>query len=250
MPELQSVAVSLGQLAALQEVDRARRAKSEHVQALDDEIAQLESELQRRRQATEAIETEVTAVDSRRRELEAQLQDEEGKMTARRMRLNRVRNEKELQLLRHEIEVSKEANQQLEEEVLAVLESLETLTASAKDARDGLTQFEETALAQIQEKKERSRALTAELDAARSDRDELAHRIDAKLLRKYQQIFDRRGGSAVVEVRHGTCQGCHMNLPPQFFIELQRAEDIRLCPNCHRILFRRPDGLDSSDAAG
>jgi predicted nucleic acid-binding Zn-ribbon protein len=250
MPELHSVAVSLGQLAALQEVDRARRAKSERVHTLDDEITELEGELRRQRQAAEAIEAELATVDSRRRELEAQLQDEESKMTARRMRLNRVRNEKELQLLRHEIEVSKEANQQLEEEVLNVLETLENLTASAKETREGLAQFEQTAVTQINEKKERSDELTAELDAARSDRDELAHRIDAKLLRKYQQIFDRRGGSAVVEVRDGTCQGCHMNLPPQFFIELQRAEDIRLCPNCHRILFWRPNGLDSSDAAG
>jgi len=51
----------------------------------------------------------------------------------------------------------------------------------------------------------------------------------------------------VVEVRNGTCLGCHMNLPPQFFNELQRARDIRLCPNCHRILFWRPERVESSE---
>ena len=42
------------------------------------------------------------------------------------MRLNRVRNEKELQALRREIEIGKEANQQAEEELLRIFESLET----------------------------------------------------------------------------------------------------------------------------
>ena len=47
------------------------------------------------------------------------------------------------------------------------------------------------------------------------------------------------------ETQAGTCLGCHMHLPPQFFNELQRARDIRLCPNCHRILFWRADRVDS-----
>ena len=58
---------------------------------------------------------------------------------------------------------------------------------------------------------------------------------------KYEQIFERRGGSAVVVGRQGVCTGCHMNVPPQMYNELQKFRDIRQCPNCHRILFYRPE---------
>jgi predicted nucleic acid-binding Zn-ribbon protein len=62
---------------------------------------------------------------------------------------------------------------------------------------------------------------------------------------KYEQIFERRGGTAVVEARNGICQGCRMRVPPQLYNELQRHRDIRNCPNCHRIIFWRAES-DSS----
>jgi len=65
--------------------------------------------------------------------------------------------------------------------------------------------------------------------------------MNATLRVKYEQIFERRGGSAVVVVRQGVCTGCHMGVPPQMYNELQKFRDIRQCPNCHRILFYRPD---------
>ena len=43
----------------------------------------------------------------------------------------------------------------------------------------------------------------------------------------------------VVEARGGICLGCHINLPPQMFNELQRYREVRQCPSCHRIVFWR-----------
>ena len=49
-------------------------------------------------------------------------------------------------------------------------------------------------------------------------------------------IFSRRGGLAVVEIRGGTCQGCRMHVPPQLFNQIQRNEQVILCPSCQRML--------------
>jgi predicted nucleic acid-binding Zn-ribbon protein len=57
----------------------------------------------------------------------------------------------------------------------------------------------------------------------------------------YEQIFDRRGGNAVVAARNGICSGCRMHIPPQLYNELQKYRDIRQCPNCRRIWFWRPE---------
>ena len=70
---------------------------------------------------------------------------------------------------------------------------------------------------------------------------ELVGAVDGDLRRRYEMIFSRRGGVAVVAVRGGTCQGCHMHVPPQLFNELKKFRDVRQCPNCHRILYWRPE---------
>jgi predicted nucleic acid-binding Zn-ribbon protein len=219
------------------------------LQALEREAADLENQRLLQRERTRTAQAERDVVEARRRELEAHLDDEEAKMKDRRMRLNRVRNEKELQALRREIEVGKEANQQAEEELLHIFESLETLNASAKQAEDLLREIEAEADVKSVERRMRVNKLQAEVEAQREIRTRMAATLDNSLRQKYEQIFERRGGTAVVEVRSGTCLGCHMHLPPQFFNELQRTREVRLCPSCHRILFWRPDRLDQAEPA-
>jgi uncharacterized protein len=238
---------SISQLAALQDLDRQRREQSELAQTLQAEIGDLEGQLQRQREETRALQAERDAAEAKRQELENQLEAEEVKMKDRRMRLNRVRNEKELQALRREIEVGKEANQLLEDELLRIMEALEELTAKSVEAAGKLAELEASAGPTITERRARVEQIEADVASQRERRDQMAQGLDINLRRKYEQIFERRGGTAVVEVRNGTCQGCHMNLPPQFFNELQRSREVRLCPNCHRILFWRPERLEPAD---
>jgi predicted nucleic acid-binding Zn-ribbon protein len=77
----------------------------------------------------------------------------------------------------------------------------------------------------------------------------MAANIDPVLLQRYEMIFSRRGGIAVVEARGGTCQGCRMRLQPQLYNEIQRqfqsaietrtarVPTVHFCPNCQRILY-------------
>jgi predicted nucleic acid-binding Zn-ribbon protein len=239
----------IDRLAALQEIDRQLRQKTELLQALEHEAAELENRRLLQRERVRVAQAERDAVEVRRRELEAHLESEEGKMKDRRMRLNRVRNEKELQALRYEIEVGKEANQQVEEELLHIFDSLDTLNASAKQAEDLLREIEVEADSTSAERRARVNTLQVEVKAQREIRTRMAAALDSRLRRKYEQIFERRGGTAVVEVRDGTCLGCHMHLPPQFFNDLQRTREVRLCPSCHRILFWRPERLDQPEPA-
>lgn len=238
---------SIDRLAALQELDRQLREKTELVRASEGEVAEVENQLAQQRELTRQAREARDAADARRAELDGQLEAEEAKMTDRRMRLNRVRNEKELQALRREIEVGKEANQQTEEELLRVMESLEGLTAAATEAEQRLAELEAAAATKISERRAGMGQLLEDVARERQVRDRVASALDVSLRQKYEQIFERRGGTAVVEVRNGTCQGCFMNLPPQLFNELQRTRDVRMCPNCHRILFWRPERLEPAE---
>jgi len=166
------------------------------------------------------------------------------------MRLNRVRTEKELQAVRREIELGKEAAQRLEGELLAAMEEHETTVHDLEAAEAALAEVESPASLEISEKRERQSRLRLDVDEDRVARERLAAKLNGSLRTKYEQIFARRGGVAVVAVRNGTCQGCHMHVPPQLYNEIQKTREVvRQCPNCHRMLFWRPDAADSGREA-
>jgi predicted nucleic acid-binding Zn-ribbon protein len=66
---------------------------------------------------------------------------------------------------------------------------------------------------------------------------EVRGKIPADLLKKYDVIKEKRTGQAVVSVWKEICAGCHMNIPPQMYNELQRYEKVVTCPNCNRIIY-------------
>jgi predicted nucleic acid-binding Zn-ribbon protein len=228
-------------LVNLQIVDQQLRDRTEAIEALRRGLAEIEGEREAHRKLLDACKAERAELEARRRELEGALNDEEAKMKDRRMRLNRIRNEKEASAVRREIEVGKEGNQKIEEDLMVVFEGLDTVGARETELQrehDGIDarRAEQHAKVEIE-----VAALSAGLDEARRHRDELAGAIDAELRRKYERIFDRRRGLAVVEVRGGTCQGCHMRVAPQLFNEIQRNQRVIVCPNCHRILYARTE---------
>src|SRR4029077_6239389 len=106
----------------------------------------------------------------------------------------------------------------------------------------------EEELAKIQDewrqKQDEMRAQISGIDRAVSEaatrRQGIAAQIARDLISRYELIFSRRGGTAVVEVSGGICQGGYMNIPPQLWNEIIRSEKVHLCPSCQRILYCRP----------
>ena len=86
------IETSIDRLAALQELDRQLREKTELVRASEGEVAELENQLTQQRELTRQARETRNQTETRRAALEIQLDAEEAKMKDRRMRLNRVRN--------------------------------------------------------------------------------------------------------------------------------------------------------------
>ncbi|MBI3768201.1 MAG: hypothetical protein HY271_06845 [Deltaproteobacteria bacterium] len=226
-------------LVNLQVVDQQLRERTEAIEALRQGLAEIEREFAGQRTLLETCRAERAEFEARRRDLEGTLNDEESKMKDRRMRLNRIRNEKEASAVRREIEVGKEGNQKIEEDLMVVFEALDVVNARESELQRDYDAIEARRAEQQVKVDSEIATLSAGLDEARRRRDELAADIDAGLRRQYEAIFIRRRGLAVVEVRGGTCQGCHIRVAPQLSNEIQRNQRVIVCPNCHRILFAR-----------
>jgi predicted nucleic acid-binding Zn-ribbon protein len=230
----------IDRLAALQEVDTRLKERRDRMTALVAEADGVDRELASHRQAVATLTSERDTLETRRGEMDRQLELSGFKIRDNRMRMNRVRNSVELLALQREIDLTKEANTQVEDEVLRMMETLETLVAQLAAAQAALTELEARAAQVISERRAEAAALRAELKAEAGQREALAQGMDPSLRTKYEQIFERRGGSAVVAALAYMCTGCRMQIPPQFYNELQKFRDIRQCPNCHRILYWRP----------
>lgn len=228
-------------LAALQTVDRSLRQKEQAVEESESRVAALEEARSRKSAEAAAAREGLAALTARERELEERLAATERKLKDRRMRITRIRNDKELGLAKREVDLLKEEASAIETELLGVLEQVKAATEKLRVAEEELAAVEGRLAAEAAGLRERIDVLGGEIARERASRDALLGTVDADLRRRYEMIFARRGGLAVVEVRAGTCQGCHMNVPPQLFNQIQRNEQVILCPNCQRMLYWRPE---------
>jgi uncharacterized protein len=156
------------------------------------------------------------------------------------MRITRIRNDKELGLAKREVDLLKEEITTLETELVGVMEQVEVTSTQLRELEAKLAQLtgerddEASALRATLDR------LASEIERERATRTQLVETVDGDLRRKYEMIFSRRGGVAVVEIRGGTCLGCRMRVPPQLFNEIQRNhEQVILCPSCQRMLYWR-----------
>src|SRR5205823_11549605 len=130
--------------------------------------------------------------------------------------------------------------------LVAVMEQVEGAAAKRAGLEAELARLVTERDREASELRETLARLSAEIERERAARSELAQTIDDDLRRKYEMIFSRRGGLAVVEVRSGICQGCRMRVPPQLFNQIQRNAEVILCPSCQRMLFWRAEGEEAN----
>ncbi|MBI4529029.1 MAG: hypothetical protein HY695_34970 [Deltaproteobacteria bacterium] len=224
-------------LTTLQSVDREIRNKSNAKTVLLDEIQKTEGEIQTKRAEIELFRGNWAEKDRLRQGKEKLLQEEGRKTTDKRMRMTRIKNIKELQALQREIDQMKQSNSQLEEELIKLMEETEMSFASLQEKEQELARLEQEWTEKRAEIHSQLTGIEGELAEAAATRRQVAAKLDENLIERYELIFSRRGGTAVVEVSEGICQGCHMNIPYQLLNEILKSDKLIFCPSCHRILY-------------
>ncbi len=218
----------------LQEVEASLANIAGRVEQLREETEKNQTELQR-------LTEEDQQVAAARKRIEKELAEGEARTRNKRMRLNLVRTDKELQAVTHEVDSLRETNQRLEAELAQLGESAESRSSRIQElgelvakGRTDLSAAEKEIAGQVEE-------LRATIGKQHQKRDKLAAEIDPGLLSRYNMIFQRRAGLAVAVVkpvnRDGKCSGCQRLLPPQVYNEIQKQLTIQFCPSCQRILY-------------
>lgn len=200
------------------------------LEALDAGVAESESGLHE-------IQARLNELQKQYRLHESDIQTNQARIKKSREKLGSVKNNKEYQSILKEIEDMQAKNSLIEDEVIAILEQIETIEQAIQDHR---VETEKVKSRNDIEKK------TIEQDAAQN-REKLAQleleiekitsQVEPALLKKYRLIKEQTRGVAIVAVRDAVCQGCNLNIPPQMYNDLQRFEALKVCPFCQRIIY-------------
>lgn len=224
-------------LIELQVIERKVQALAEQKARAPKQIAALEEE-QREAEATLlAKEQMLDSVWKSHRELEREVEDFEGRKTASKQKLIGVKSNKEYQATLKEIDDIEGLVRGREDQIIERMETAESLEKEIKEQKRLVKEAQERLQregAQLKKEAKQADELIASLE---KQKEQLKPRIPADLLKKYQFIRANRDGVALAPVNIGTCEVCHMNLPPQICIDLQRNEKMMYCPNCQRIIY-------------
>ena len=152
-------------------------------------------------------------------------------------RLLEVKTNKEYQAILKEIETIEKKNSEIEDEIISAMEEIDQVRAELKAKEKDFNAYR----LEYEKEKKRIEDEISQIDVDLSDSEQksndLRRQVRIELQKRYETIKGARNGLAVVPVWKEVCGGCHMNVPPQLYIELQRSTELLSCPNCNRIIY-------------
>lgn len=221
------------------------------LQKVDDAIYTVKMELKRAPQELESLEQRFNALDAQRnkvldklnhiqeqqKRISLEIDDDSVRLKKSKSKLMQVGNTREYHAMMREMDSMEKLNRSREEEKLALLEELQL-------QNEALAEVDQTYLAVKAELDVKREGLQERMDRAAERleglekiRSTTGSEIPEPVFMRYEFIRFRLEHPVIVPVNVDICSGCHIAIPPQSFIELQRGQQILSCPNCQRLVY-------------
>ena len=161
-------------------------------------------------------------------------------------KLSSVKTNKEYQASLKEIDDLREKNSKLEDEMIQFLDLIEGAENILKTKMTEYSELQKQMQIEkevIQKETDEGKRLLADLDVQWKA---VSSGIDDGLLATYNRVKSNQSDArGIVAVTDAVCQGCHMNIPPQMYNELQRGDSLKNCPICERIIYWKKENKRS-----
>lgn len=216
------------------EIDRQRSALLSVEDRLRDnsELSQARSHLKEQEESIEQTRKHHAGKDTETGEIQEKIKTLEGKLYG-----GEVRSPREMESLDHELQYCRERAQELEDELLALMISLEDGEKETLVSRETVSRIEtgmNTAKASLVRERD---SLLKQLGEMDTQRTEASSRSNPQHIVRYERLRINRQGHAVAKVEQGMCQGCRLTIPTHELQRVRAAEDLVTCNSCGRILY-------------
>jgi len=240
----------LKRLVDLQELDKVIREVTQSLEKLPQELEAESAALESMQAEYDAHGQELENLKKQRGETEKEVAEMEEGIKASRQRLMEIKSNIEYKAMLKEIGFKEDQRDQKETRVLELMELMAAQDQAMAGLTERLQEQDELVGRRSKEVEEQVAKLQKELAVLEKQRQELRKGVPAQLLKRYEFIRQRRNGTAISPVSDGVCFGCHMNILPQQFIDLQKGVEIIQCPHCQRILYWQEEALEEGISQG
>jgi predicted nucleic acid-binding Zn-ribbon protein len=189
-------------------------------------LSHLRDEIAIRQSRLRTLDLELQSLQAKRKKVEGDLYS------------GRIGNPKELTAMQEELAALDRAKTHLEDEVLGLLDEVERLEPQERDAQAQVAAAEGALQQQVAAYQQATAAADQDLQRLAMQRSEAVSALDEDLLRRYERLREAKGGLAIVAVRGGICEACHITIPERFRRRLEdNPETLAACDGCGRLLF-------------
>ena len=228
----------LQQLVALQNLDTRIRTLQKELEAIPERRAEIEKEFDQRAFEIKALENRRDEAKHTRARLENDVVEQRGRAERAERNLMSSKKQDEYTAAIREADAARKQISALETQILEQMENLEQAEAALKERADQIATLNSDREASLSNFDIETNKQAEELNAARTEREQLFSSLPKTLSGLYARISTRiRDGVAVAEARNGSCTACFMALRPQMMAEVRRGVEVITCDNCNRILY-------------
>jgi predicted nucleic acid-binding Zn-ribbon protein len=220
--------------SSIDDVHKLKGELPEEVQALSDELAQIEDKIERAR-------AEIKELDGKVGKSNADIGEAENLIAKYEKQQDNIKNNREYESIMQQIEL-----QHLE---------IQLCQKKIRETRTQITAKEQILDATVKKREQKVKALDAKREELKKiviktdkeeknylkQREKARKAIDERMLTYYDRLreFYKRDGLAVVSIDRTACVGCNNQIPPQVQVELRARKRILNCEHCGRVLIDR-----------
>ncbi len=224
-------------LVDLQEIDTAILSIAEEIEALPIKLSKAKTQLKETNASFEKIKAEYEKADKKKKQKYDELEEMQEKISKLKAKGSEIKTNKEYEAHLKEIKTFEEKKYQIEDEILSIMETLDTLTKDMKKEEPKLKKAEEDFKREEKTLEGEKNRLYSEMESYKFKRKEIVRKIDEETYEKYMSLTKSAGGIAVVETRNEVCLGCNTNIPPQLYNDIKEDKGIFTCYYCNRFLY-------------
>ena len=225
-------------LVRLQGVELDIRKIKQTLSQVDRLTAELDARLHEFTAAVQNGQNRIQELTKASRTLDSELQVNQGRIAKSQEKLRSVKTNKEYQSGLKEIEDLGAIVSRIEDQILAGMEQIESAQEELEGYRERLTAQAVRIRAEKDTVLQEAREAQAALERMEAEAARLSDQAAPEALALYRRVRAKKpDGLAIVCVCDSVCRGCHVNIPPQMYNELQRVDRLKNCPNCERIIY-------------
>lgn len=239
------------QLVELQKVDDAIFSVKMELKQAPQELENLEYRFTVEEARRNKIQDKLAHIQEQQKRLSLEIDDDAVRIKKSKSKLMQVGNSREYHAMMREMDSMEKINRSREEEKLALLEELQLQNESLVEVDSVFLALKTELDVKREGLQERLCQATSRLKEFEHARSNTGSEVPQPVFMRYEFIRFRLDHPVIVPVREGVCSGCHISIPPQAFIELQRGQQILSCPNCQRLIywcehFTNPDAPEAA----